>query len=226
MKLQSFKKLGVAAGFVAIIAAGNLGILDKPIYELNDVSHAMFQVAAIGSNENYRIENINKAFDKYIVNKNLTAEQKEEVLILKSYIQSDEYKESLKDIEFYMNEKEFGIERVSSIIGSTKKPFNEFKAQMQNDGWDLAEVKEITPVDDKGRKIEKAEVDFHFNMTTYDQFGDARPEGKFGFFNDKKGLESYAKSREMSEPFEPMLRIQQIREKANSSTKNKIKNIL
>lgn len=223
MKIQNFKKLGVAAGFVAIIAAGNLGLLDKPIYEVNDISHSMFQVAAIGSNESYRMEDINKNFDKAFANKNLTAEQKEEMLTLKSYIQSDEYKTSLKDVEFYFNEKEFGIERISSIVGSTKKSFNEFKTQMENDGWDLKEVKEVTPVDDKGRKIEKAEIDFHFNTTSYDQFGNARPEGKFGFFNDKKGLESYAKTREMSEPFEPMLRIQQIREKAGVHNKSNTK---
>lgn len=223
MKFDKIKKLGIAAGIVAVL--GVTGALDRPIYEINEASHSMFYVSAIGSNEDFRMEAINKDFDKKIAEiekvNPLSADAKQEVALLKSFIQSADYKESLKDINFFDKERYDGIDRALSASLNAKLPYGKFYEKMEEDGWNLAETKlETYEVDSKGNRIQKASFEFSPNLN-FDSFGHLRPEGTFGFFNDKKSLENYGKSREMAEPFEPFV----IKMPSKEQVKNNIANV-
>ncbi len=221
MKIKnSFLKLGLVAGFIAVLGA--TGNLEKPIYEINEMSHELFHVSAIGSDEEFRMASINKDFDERIKEienvRPLTKEIKEELLLLKSYIQSVEYKESLRDIEFYESEKFSGLGQVLSAVVNAKVPSAKFQKHMEHEGWDLLETKLYSKeIDKSGNKTIKDEFEFNFNLN-YDNFGRLREKGTFGFFSDKKGLASYARAREMAEPFEPLLNEQ-------AKVAEKIKNV-
>lgn len=175
MEMKSFKKIGGAAILVAAISTFGFG---EPGFQINQFTYENFNISLIGDSANFRAKLINRKFDdnvKTLMKEfNLNDSQKEEIVLMKQFLLSEDYKHNLKDDFFFDDEREIGLQMFFELVRNPNFKNAELLTVLAKDGWSLS-------------PMYKAEEPSMFKKLE---------QGKFGFIQTQKGLQSYSEEKD------------------------------